>query len=110
MPAAPASTSARSAKVIFGCRSRFAAGITGYAVGKALNLINELFLALQERHPEYLDRAIRDFDGVRLQGARIALGRGGELLDVVRATRHGVGDVVANVVALAAKIVAKLAR
>ncbi len=25
-----------------------------YAVGKALNLINELFLALQERHPEYL--------------------------------------------------------
>jgi hypothetical protein len=25
-----------------------------YAVGKALNLINELFLWLQERHPEYL--------------------------------------------------------
>lgn len=25
-----------------------------YAVQKALNLVNELFLALQERHPEYL--------------------------------------------------------
>ena len=25
-----------------------------YAVKQALNLINELFLALQERHPEYL--------------------------------------------------------
>ena len=25
-----------------------------YAVKKALNLVNELFLSLQEKHPEYL--------------------------------------------------------
>lgn len=38
----------------FGLRVDIRGGNHDYAVGRGLNLINELFVALHERHPEYL--------------------------------------------------------